>query len=97
MQNKIRKIEKVKKKTDKNTAGRRILEQEQKRQKERQRKKRREFHACPRELLSGSSRTGSLLPSKAAPYCTEISTEEVCMCECAHVVRSCVSSVCMYE
>lgn len=58
------------KKTDKNAAGRGILVWEQRRQTERQREKRKEFHGCPRELLSGSSTTGSLLPSKAAPYCT---------------------------
>ena len=79
---KLENRESEKKPADKNTAGRRTLEREQRRQRERQREKRKEFHGCPRELLSGSSTTGSLLPSKAAPHCTEISSEEVCVCVC---------------
>lgn len=91
-QSKSRKIEIVEKRY-KNTAGRGILEREQRRQRE----KRKEFHACPRELLSGSSTTGSLLPSKAAPYCTEISSEEVCVWMCVWGGRVCQVFLCMNE
>lgn len=52
-------------------------------------RKRTEFYACPRELLSGSSTTGSLLPSKAASHCTEISWEEVNMCGEVLCVKMC--------
>jgi len=71
---------------EKKTAGRRILEAEQRRQKKRQREKRRAFHGCPRELLSGSSTTS--LPT-AFRSCTEISCQEVCVCVCVCVCACC--------